>query len=63
MWAPTPVPVPSFTLRAMLRGLTDEGPLISQRVRARRLATSGFAFAHPHLEGALQAVLKRRGDA
>jgi uncharacterized protein (TIGR01777 family) len=57
---PTPARVPVFALRAALRGFADEGPLISQKVRGRRLAESGFGFAHPELEGALRAVLKAR---
>ena len=54
---PAVLPVPAFALRAALRGFADEGPLISQRVVPRRLEESGFVFAHPELEGALDAVL------
>jgi uncharacterized protein (TIGR01777 family) len=57
---PVVVPVPAFALRAVLLGFADEGPLISQKVRARRLEESGFTFAHPHVDAALEAVLKRR---
>jgi uncharacterized protein (TIGR01777 family) len=56
---PTPLPVPAFALRAALRGFADEGPLISQKVRPLRLEESGFTFAHPHLDTALETVLKR----
>jgi uncharacterized protein (TIGR01777 family) len=57
---PAVATVPRFALRAALRGFADEGPLISQKVRARRLEESGFGFAHPDLEGALRALLKAR---
>lgn len=57
---PAVVPVPAFALRAALRDFAAEGPLISQRVRPRRLEESGFAFARPELEGALAAVLGAR---
>ncbi|WP_285693909.1 TIGR01777 family oxidoreductase [Actinomadura sp. NBRC 104412] len=56
---PTVLPVPAFALRAALLGFADEGPLISQKVRPGRLEESGFAFAHPRLDGALRAVLER----
>jgi uncharacterized protein (TIGR01777 family) len=57
---PAVLAVPPFALRAALRGFADEGPLISQKVRARRLEESGFGFAQPELEGALRTLLKAR---
>ncbi|MCP9984021.1 TIGR01777 family oxidoreductase [Actinomadura madurae] len=48
---------PRFALRAALRGLADEGPLISQRVLPRRLEETGFRFAHEDVEAALAAAL------
>ncbi|TDC46385.1 TIGR01777 family protein [Actinomadura sp. KC345] len=54
---PTRLAVPKFALRAVLRGLADEGPLISQRVLPRRLEEAGFRFAHEHVDAALADVL------
>lgn len=54
---PARLPVPRFALRAALRGLADEGPLISQRVLPRRLEETGFRFAHEDVEAALAAAL------
>ncbi len=50
-------PVPAVVLRAVFGEMADEMLLASARVQPRRLAAAGFAFAHPELEGALQAAL------
>jgi len=54
---PTIFTVPRIALRAALRGLADEGPLVSQRVLPRRLEEAGFSFDRPELEPALRAAL------
>lgn len=54
---PARLAVPGFALRAALRGLADEGPLISQRVLPRRLEHAGFRFAYEEVEPALAAAL------
>ncbi|WP_433325680.1 TIGR01777 family oxidoreductase [Spirillospora sp. CA-294931] len=55
---PAVLAVPAFALRAVLRGLADEGPLVSQRAVPNRLSETGFAFMHPELDGALRALLR-----
>jgi uncharacterized protein (TIGR01777 family) len=54
---PARLAVPGFALRAALRGLAHEGPLISQRVLPRRLEHAGFRFAYEDVEPALAAAL------
>lgn len=53
-----PVPVPAFALRAVLGPFAQEGVLIGQRLVPRVLQQTGFAFAHPSLDGALATVLQ-----
>ncbi|MEU9730051.1 TIGR01777 family oxidoreductase [Streptomyces sp. NPDC048002] len=53
---PTPFPVPSAALKAVLGEMAGD-VLGSQRVVPRRLSESGFVFAHPDIEGALRAAL------
>jgi uncharacterized protein (TIGR01777 family) len=55
---PTVFTVPRFVLKAALRELADEAPLVSQRVLPRRLEKAGFTFGLPELEPALRAVLR-----
>ncbi len=52
-----PVAVPAAVLRLVLGGFADEGVLIGQRLAPAVLQASGFAFAHPELEGALRVSL------
>ncbi|GAA2577610.1 TIGR01777 family oxidoreductase [Actinomadura fulvescens] len=54
---PAVLTVPRFALRLALRGLADEGPLISQRVLPRRLEASGFSFAHTDVDAAVRAAI------
>ncbi|MFG1999836.1 TIGR01777 family oxidoreductase [Spirillospora sp. NPDC048911] len=54
---PAVLAVPKVALRLALRGLADEGPLISQRVLPRRLETSGFSFAHADVASAVRAAI------
>ncbi|MER6676900.1 TIGR01777 family oxidoreductase [Streptomyces sp. NPDC000983] len=53
---PTPFPVPSAALKAVL-GEMAQDVLGSQRVVPRRLSESGFTFEFPDIEGALRAAL------
>lgn len=57
---PTLAPIPAFGPR-LVRGtqLANELLFASQRVMPEVLTSSGFAFAHPDLESALNAVLDR----
>jgi uncharacterized protein (TIGR01777 family) len=55
---PAVLAVPAPLLRAALgRELADEALLASQRVRPAVLERSGYRFAHPDLDGALEALL------
>lgn len=55
---PAVLPLPSFGLRALLgREMADSLLLGGQRVVPARLQATGFDFAHPALDEALQAVL------
>lgn len=55
---PTALRVPAFALRVALgREMADELLLASARVVPARLTEHGFEFAHPRLDGALQALL------
>ncbi len=55
---PAVLPAPGFGLKLLLGGeFADEVLLASQRVVPSRLEQSGFEFSHPHLPGALDAVL------
>lgn len=57
---PTVVPVPAFGPRLLFgREMADLTIFASQRVVGDRLASSGYAFRHPDLDGALAAVLDR----
>lgn len=54
---PTIFPMPAFVARLMLGEMADELLLCSARVRAGVLERTGFQWAHPALDGALQQVL------
>ncbi len=56
---PALFPAPAFALRLGLGEMADELLLASQRVEPAVLRRSGFAFAHPELEGALRHPLGR----
>lgn len=56
---PTLVPMPAFAARLALGEMANELLLTSQRVLPARLETSGYAFRHPTLDGALRAALSR----
>jgi uncharacterized protein (TIGR01777 family) len=61
---PALLPVPAFGPRLVLgRQMADEVLFASQRVQPSALADAGFAFTHPHLDGALTTVLRRDGKA
>jgi uncharacterized protein len=49
--------VPAFALRAALGQMADEALLASARVHPTRLTGAAFSFTHPHLDGALAAIL------
>jgi uncharacterized protein len=53
------VPAPALRL-ALGREMADETVLAGQRVVPARLQSSGFHFAHPHLDVALRAALQDR---
>ncbi|MFN7344128.1 MAG: DUF1731 domain-containing protein, partial [bacterium] len=50
---------PAFAMRLLLRGMADEMLLGSQRVNPRVATDSGYTFAHPNLQGALQVLLNQ----
>ena len=57
---PAVLAIPPAALSIVLgRQLVHEMVLASQRVRPTALEASGFAFAHPEIDGALAAVLGR----
>jgi uncharacterized protein (TIGR01777 family) len=54
-------PIPMFAPKIVLGAeLVESLLLVSQRVLPRQLLASGFVFAFPELEGALQHLLERR---
>ena len=55
---PAIFPVPAFALRLALGEMADEALLASQRVQPEKLLKSGFRFAHPQLEEALEQILR-----
>lgn len=57
---PAVLPTPVFALKAVYGAeLVQHLLLEGQRVVPARLAAAGYEFAHPHLEGALRAMLGR----
>ncbi|MFN7565195.1 MAG: TIGR01777 family oxidoreductase [Prosthecobacter sp.] len=56
---PAFVHAPAFAMRLLLRGMADEMLLGSQRVNPRVATDSGYTFAHPNLQGALQVLLNQ----
>jgi uncharacterized protein len=56
---PTILPTPMFGLKAVYGGELVDTLLGSQRVSSAKLQSSGFEFAHPDLDGALDSVLHR----
>ncbi|MCC6698874.1 MAG: TIGR01777 family protein [Candidatus Hydrogenedentes bacterium] len=54
---PAVLPLPAFAVRLAMGEMADETVLASARVHPKRLLESGFSFAHPDLEMALQAIL------
>ena len=60
---PTLFPMPAFAARLALGEMADALILASTRVAPVRLRETGYEFLHPDLEGALRAVLARKGTA
>ncbi|MGH9581229.1 MAG: TIGR01777 family oxidoreductase [Terriglobales bacterium] len=58
---PTILPAPAFAIRLLLGEMGESLLLSSQRVEPRRLLDSGYAFQHPELRSALEAMLEHRG--
>ena len=56
---PTILPTPMFGLKIVYGGELVETLLGSQRVSSAKLQESGFEFAHPELDEALDAILNR----
>jgi NAD dependent epimerase/dehydratase family enzyme len=56
---PAIVPVPSFALELLYGEMARSTILAGQRVLPNKLLSSGFHFAHPTLEEALQFELAR----
>ena len=54
---PAFAPLPGFVARLMFGEMADALLLSSTRVLPERLQTTGYAFRHPELDGALRAVL------
>jgi len=59
---PTIAPMPAPAARILLGRMADELLLASTRVAPRELESSGFAWKHPDLEGALRAILGAGGE-
>jgi uncharacterized protein (TIGR01777 family) len=57
---PTPLPVPGFAVSLGLGEFGRSSVLGGRRAVPQKLLDSGFAFAHPDLDGALRAALTRR---
>jgi len=57
---PTICPAPAFAIRLGLGEMGQELLLASTRVEPAKLNASGYAFQHPHLEGALRSLLGQR---
>ncbi|GJM24151.1 MAG: hypothetical protein DHS20C16_05660 [Phycisphaerae bacterium] len=55
---PTIFPMPAFAARIAFGEMADALLLSSIRVVPNQLASSGFVFDHPKLEGALSSILK-----
>lgn len=55
---PAAFPMPAFVVRLALGEIANELLLASQRVEPAKLIASGYAFKHPNLRQALQAILK-----
>jgi len=58
---PALLPVPAFVLRLALGEMADEALLASQRGQPEKLLNTGFHFAHPQLDEALEQLCERRG--
>jgi hypothetical protein len=54
---PALLPLPAPVLRLIFGAMANETLLASQRVIPARLQRSGYAFAHPDLQSALEAAL------
>lgn len=54
---PTLFPMPAFAARLAFGEMADALLLASARVEPVRLQETGYAFQHPHLEGALRHIL------
>ena len=60
---PTILPIPSFGPRLLLgRELAESLVFTGQRVLPKVLASEGYEFHHPNLQGALRSLLDRPGD-
>jgi uncharacterized protein (TIGR01777 family) len=56
---PTVLPLPAFAARLLFGEMADALLLGGARVLPKRLEDSGYCFAHPHVAGALEHLLKR----
>jgi uncharacterized protein (TIGR01777 family) len=56
---PAILPAPAFALRLALGEMADEALLASARTIPARLSSAGFGFAHPTIDEALAAALRR----
>ncbi|CAN5343378.1 TIGR01777 family oxidoreductase [soil metagenome] len=59
---PTPIPMPSFVIRAALGEFADEGLLIGQRAIPAALERAGFRFHHDTIGEALTYATARQGQ-
>ena len=56
---PAALPAPAFALRLLLGRMADEVLLSGANASPTRLLAAGYAFRHPALDAALDAVLHR----
>jgi uncharacterized protein (TIGR01777 family) len=57
---PAVLPAPAFALRLLMGEMADALLISGQRVMPKRALDSGYRFAHPFLDGALEDIFSRR---
>jgi uncharacterized protein (TIGR01777 family) len=59
MHRPVLFSIPTFALKLLLRDMADELFLASQRAISQNLLQAGYEFRYPHVESALQDIIKK----
>ena len=55
---PTMFPLPAFAVRSLFGEMGEELLLSSTRVTPKKLIDAGYEFCHPHLQSALEDILR-----